>query len=121
MRNFFSIQVSELRVSFPVHMCVDLPCLKSHLEAQPLPDGWIVCANSTTDGTLVFIKLSVNVDVLTRSLPLYHPWSEVFPKPQDMPGSLGEVFWVPETDGWHTIITIPWSRSLHRTHKHSVW
>lgn len=51
-------------------MCVDLPCLKSHLEAQSLPDGWIVCANSTTDGTLVLVKLSVNVDVLTANATL---------------------------------------------------
>ena len=57
-------------MSLPVHMCVDLPCLKSHLEAQPLPDGWIVCATSTTDGTLVFVKLSVNVDVLTADATL---------------------------------------------------
>ena len=39
--------------SCSIHVCVDLPCLGSHLEAQSLPDGWIVCANSTTDGTLV--------------------------------------------------------------------
>ena len=46
-------------------------CLKGHLEAaQPLPDGWIVCADSTTDGTLVLAKLSVNVQVLTADATL---------------------------------------------------
>lgn len=52
-------------------MCVDLPCLKSHVEAQSLPDGWIVCADSTTDGTLVFVKLSVNVDALSADATLF--------------------------------------------------
>ena len=59
-----------MSLPLPAHVCADLACLKGHLETQPLPDGWIGCADSTTDGTLVLAKLSVNVQVLTANATL---------------------------------------------------
>lgn len=43
---------------------MDLACLRRHLKGQSLPDGWIQCPHSTTEDTLVFAKLSVNLPLL---------------------------------------------------------
>ncbi len=39
--------------------------LKKFLGGQSLPDGWTEYSNSTTEGTLVLIKLSINLPLLS--------------------------------------------------------
>ena len=48
---------------------MDLTCLRSHLEAQSLPDGWI-CTDSTSEDPLVLAKFSVDVHTLSANASL---------------------------------------------------
>lgn len=43
----------------------DLTHLRKFLGGQSLPDGWTEYSNSTTEGTLVLIKLSINLPLLS--------------------------------------------------------
>ncbi len=54
----------------PAHKCVNLACLRAHLEEQSLPDGWVKYAECATEGAVVLAKLSVNVDLLSATATL---------------------------------------------------
>ena len=59
-----------MSLPLPAHQCVDLVCLRRHLEGQSLPEGWIKYADSTTEGTLVFAKMSVDIHLLSANAAL---------------------------------------------------
>ena len=57
-------------MSLPISNTLNVPVtnlthLKKFLGAQSLPNGWIEYSNSTTEGTLVLIKLSINLSLLS--------------------------------------------------------